>query len=136
MQHLVDEANLTDRFLIDSAATTSEELGSLPYVPAQKKLREKGVPVIAHVARKIRVNEAEDWDYIVCMDDENLWHLDRILGAENMGNVSLLLSYAGEDREVADPWYTNDFEATYRDVDKGCRALLAHIADTYGWALR
>ena len=136
MQHLVDEAGLTDRFLIDSAATTNEEIGSLIYVPARRKLEAEGIPVIAHVARKIRPNEASDWDYIVCMDDENLWHLEHILGVENMGNVSTLLSYAGEDREVIDPWYSGDFEATYRDVEKGCRALLSHIADCFGMELR
>ena len=135
MQHLVNEAGLADRFLIDSAATTTEELGNPLYPPARRKLVQKGVPLLSHRARKIRADEAASWDYIVIMDEENRWHLERILGRGNMGNVSTLLSYAGEQREVADPWYTGDFEATYRDVDAGCRGLLAHIALERGWQL-
>ena len=133
MQKLVDDAGLADRFAIDSCATTTEEIGNPLYPPARRKLNEKGIPIIAHRARKIRADEAFTWDYIVCMDEENLWHLQRILGRGNLGNVSTLLSYIGENREVADPWYTGDFEATYRDVDAGCRALLAHIAAERGW---
>lgn len=136
MQHLVDSAGLADRFLIDSAATTSEELGNPLYPPARRKLIQKGIPLIGHRARKIRPDEADAWDYIVCMDEENLWHLKRILGPSKMSNVSTLLSYAGLDREVADPWYTGDFEATFRDVDAGCRALLAHITAEQGWGMR
>ena len=133
MQKLVDDAGLADRFAIDSCATTTEEIGNPLYPPARRKLNEKGIPIIAHRARKIRADEAFTWDYIVCMDEENLWHLQRILGRGNLGNVSTLLSYIGENREVADPWYTGDFEAPYRDVDAGCRALLAHIAAERGW---
>ena len=135
MQHLVDREGLSERFVIDSAATTTEELGNPIYPPARRKLSEKGIPLVAHHARKIRADEAADWDFIVCMDDENLRHLQRILGRDAMGNVSTLLAYVGEDREVADPWYTGDFEATYRDVDAGCRALLARIAAEHGWQL-
>ena len=133
MQHLVNEAGLSERFVIDSAATTTEEIGNPIYPPARRKLAEKGIAALRHKARKIRDEEAASWDYIVCMDDENLWHLQRILGAGNMGNVSTLLSYTGENREVADPWYTGNFEATYRDVDAGCRALLAYIAHERQW---
>ena len=136
MQHQVNQAGLADRFTIDSVATTTEEIGNPLYPPARCKLSEKGIPILQHRARKIRADEAFTWDYIVCMDEENLWHLQRILGRGNMGNVSTLLSYIGETREVADPWYTGDFEATYRDVDAGCRALLAHIAAERGWNLR
>ena len=124
MQHMLDERGLSGRFVIDSAATTNEEIGNPIYPPARRKLNAEGVPVLSHRARRIRADEAEDWDYIVCMDEENIWHLQRILGAHNMGKETKLLAPAGVHRDVADPWYTGDFDATYRDVVDGCAALL------------
>ena len=127
LQHLVDQAGLTSRFTIDSAATTNEEIGNPIYPPAREKLDAEGVPIVPHRARRIMAGEQNGWDYIVCMDDENIRHLRRILGPENMGKVRKLMSYVGEDREVADPWYTRDFDATYNDVLAGCTALLKEI---------
>ena len=127
MQHLVDEAGLTKRFTIDSAATTNEEIGMPIYPPARDKLAAEGVPVVPHRARRVVAGEQDGWDYIVVMDDENIRHLKRIWGPENMGKVRKLLSYVGKDRDVADPWYTRDFDATYDDVVSGCTALLAEL---------
>ena len=127
MQHLVDEAGLTERFTIDSAATTNEELGMPIYPPARDKLKAEGVPIVAHRARRVIAGEHEGWDRIVVMDEENIRHLKRIWGPENMGKVRKLLSYVGENRDVADPWYTRDFDATYRDVVAGCTALLSDV---------
>ena len=124
MQHLVDERGAGERFTIDSAATTNEEIGMPIYPPARDKLKAEGVPIVPHRARRIQASEAHAWDYIVCMDEENMRHLRRILGPENMGRVRKLLAYAGESRDVADPWYTGDFESTYDDVVRGCEALL------------
>ena len=124
MQHYVDERGLTERFTIDSAATTSEEIGMPIYPPARDKLKAEGVPIVAHRARRITAGEQAGWDHIVCMDEENMRHLRRILGPENMGKVRKLLSFVGESRDVADPWYTGDFDATYDDVTRGCKALL------------
>lgn len=129
MQWLVDERGLSGRFTIDSAATTNEEIGMPIYPPARDKLAEKGVPVVPHRARRIQAGENAGWDYIVCMDDENVRHLRRILGPENMGKVSKLLSFVGEEGDVADPWYTRDFEATWDDVLRGCTALLEQLAE-------
>lgn len=127
MQHLVDEAGRGDEFVIDSAATTNEEIGMPIYPPARDKLKAEGVPIVPHRARRITRGEAGSWDRIVCMDDENMRHVRRILGEGNMGNVRKLLSYCGESGSVADPWYTGDFDATYDDVTRGCRALLAEL---------
>ena len=128
MQQLVDEAGLSGRFTIDSAATTNEEIGMPIYPPARDKLKAEGVPIVPHRARRVIAGEQEGWDYIVVMDEENVRHLKRIFGPENMGKVRKLLSYIGESRDVADPWYTRNFDATYDDVVAGCTALLEEIA--------
>ena len=130
MQWLVDGAGLGDRFTIDSAATTNEEIGMPIYPPARDKLAAEGVPVVPHRARRVVAGEQDGWDYIVVMDEENVRHLRRIFGPENMGKVRKLMSFVGEPRDVADPWYTRDFDATYDDVLAGCRALLERIKET------
>ena len=127
MQQLVDKRGMGERFVIDSAATTNEEIGMPIYPPAREKLKAEGVPIVPHRARRIQAGEDRAWDLIVCMDDENVRHLNRILGPENCRNVRKLLSYCGEQGDVADPWYTRDFDATYHDVLRGCEALLAEI---------
>ena len=127
MQHLVDEVGLSHAFEIDSAATTNEEIGNPIYPPARKKLIAEGIPLIAHRARRITRSEAPSWDLIVCMDEENMWHLRRILDNEDMARVCKLLSFVGETGDVADPWYTDNFDATFYDVMRGCRALLASL---------
>ena len=124
MQHLVDERGIASRFVIDSAATTNEEIGMPIYPPARDKLKAEGIPIVPHRARRIQQGEDADWDLIICMDEENIRHLRRILGDRGMGKVRKLLSYVGEQGSVADPWYTGDFEATFRDVLRGCTALL------------
>ena len=129
MQDFVNRAGRTEEFVIDSAATTNEEIGEPMYPPARRKLAAEGVPIVPHRARRIRADEADSWDLIVCMDEENLWHLRRILGAQGMSKVQKLLAYVGEDGDVADPWYTGNFDATYRDVVRGCRALLELYAE-------
>lgn len=129
MQHLVDERGIAGQFEIDSAATTNEEIGMPIYPPARDKLKAEGVPIVAHRARRVEQREHAAWDYIVCMDDENIRHLRRIFGADNMGNVRKLLSYVGESGNVADPWYTGDFDAAYDDVTRGCEALLKVAVD-------
>ena len=92
-----------------------------------EKLREKGVPVGRHRARRVSRGEYGSWDHIVYMDAENAWGLSRILGSDPEGKVSRLLDWTDRPRDVADPWYTGDFESTYRDVLAGCEALLAKL---------
>ena len=127
MQHMVDSRGIGSRFTIDSVATTNEEIGMPIYPPAREKLKAEGVPIVPHRARRIQAGEQAGWDYIICMDEENIRHLRRILGPENMGKVRKLLSYVGESGDVADPWYTGNFDATYNDVVRGCEALLASV---------
>ena len=127
MQKLVDDAGWSSQFTIDSAATTAEEIGNPIYPPARAKLEQENVPIIPHRARRVLAGEQVGWDHIVVMDEENVRHLKRIWGPENMGKVRKLLSFIGEERDVADPWYTRDFDATYDDVLAGCTALLVEV---------
>lgn len=127
MEELVRRAGREGEFVIDSAATSSEELGNPPHHGTVVKLREKGFPVGSHRARRVRRDEYEDWDHIIYMDAENAWGLSRILGGDPCGKVSRLLDWTDRPGDVADPWYTGDFEATWRDVLAGCEALLAAL---------
>ncbi len=129
MQNLVDEADIGNEFVIDSAATTTEELGMPIYPPAKEALAAHGIATVPHKARKIKSDEGDNWDLIVCMDEENVRHLRQILDADSMGKVRKLLSFIGEDGDVADPWYTRDFETTFEEVLAGCEALLEYVVD-------
>ena len=127
LQHMVDKRGVAGCFTIDSAATTNDQIGSPIHPPARLKLEQEGVPIVPHRARRIQAGEDAGWDHIVCMDDENIRHLRRILGPENCWKVRKLLSFVGETGNVADPWYTGDFDATYFDVVRGCGALLDEV---------
>lgn len=133
MQHLVDTAGQTDNFVIDSAAATNEELGNPMYPCAQDQLREEGVPIMEHRARKISRSEGGEWDYIVCMDDENVHHLRGILDAKDMQRVWKLLDFTSSEgqqcagRNVADPWFTRNFQTAFDDINAGCQALLQTV---------
>lgn len=127
MEELVRRAGREGEFLIDSAATSSEELGNPPHRGTVAKLRAEGIPVGRHRARRVRREEYGSWDHIIYMDAENARGLARILGGDPDGKVSRLLDWTARPRDVADPWYTGDFDATYRDVLAGCEALLAAL---------
>lgn len=127
MEELVRRAGREDEFLVDSAATSSEELGNPPHRGTVAKLRAEGVPVGRHRARRVTRDEYAGWDHIIYMDAENARGLSRILGGDPDGKVSRLLDWTSRPGDVADPWYTGDFDATYRDVLEGCEALLAAL---------
>ena len=94
------------------------------YPAAKRKLAEKGVPFTPRAARLVTPADYERFDRIIAMDGENLRHLRRLLGEDRNGKIRLMMEYAGEKREVADPWYTGDFELTWRDLSRACAALL------------
>ncbi|WP_417231076.1 low molecular weight protein-tyrosine-phosphatase [Thermophilibacter sp.] len=127
MEELVRRAGREGEFAIDSAATSREELGNPPHYGTVGKLRREGIPVGHHRARQLRRDEYDAWDHIVYMDAENARGVARILGGDPDGKVSRLLDWAGRSCDVADPWYTGDFDATYRDVLAGCEAMLAAL---------
>ena len=124
MKQLVAEAGVSDSWEIASAAVSSEEIGNDMYPPAKRKLKEKNVPFAPREAWQITRSNYQYYDYIVCMDRSNLRLLRYIIGDDIAGKVSLLMQWAGIERDVADPWYTGDFEATFQDVLVGCRAIM------------
>ena len=127
MKDLVRQAGLEGEFHIESAATSSEELGNPVYPPARRKLAEHGIRCDGKTARQMCGADYGRFDWLVGMDQANLRNMRRICGGDPEGKLSLLLDWTGRPGEVADPWYTGDFDETWRDVEEGCRALLAHI---------
>lgn len=128
MKDLVKKAGLEHQFEIASAAVSREELGNPVYPPARRKMAEHGIRCDGKTARQVTTADYTKYDHLICMDRSNLRLLDRIIGSDPDGKVSLLLDHAGIHRDVADPWYTGDFEATWNDVLTGCTALLHEAA--------
>ena len=124
MKELCRQAGVEDDFEIASAAVSTEEIGNDIYPPAKRKLREKGIPFEFHAARQITRADYDYYDYIICADRSNIRWLERIIGEDREHKVSLMMAWVDESRDVADPWYTGDFEAAYRDIDLSCRAIL------------
>lgn len=110
---------------VESAAVSREEIGNPLYPPAQRCLARHGVAFdLSRGARQVTRADYDRFDRIVCMDASNLRLLRRIIPEDPAGKVSLMMSWAGESRDVADPWYTGDFEAAYRDIRSACEAML------------
>ena len=127
MKDLVKQAGLEGQFTIASAATSTEEIGNPVYPPARRKLAQHGISCAGHAARQLNGADYGRWDYFLGMDGANLRNMRRLFGGDPEGKVTALLSWAGEDRDISDPWYTGDFEATWRDVNAGCAGLLAAL---------
>ncbi len=124
MKKMVSDAGLADRFEIASAATSTEELGNDVYPPVKRLLHEKGIPCSGHRAHQITKNEYAHYDRIIVMDNYNLRNLERVIGPDTYGKVSRLRDFTQNPGEIADPWYTGEFNLTYRQVTESCRALL------------
>ena len=124
MKHLVEKAGLQDRYEIASAATSTEELGNPVYPPARRKLAEHGIGCQGKTARQMTMDDYRYYDLVVVMDRNNVRNLKRLLGEDTEHKIVLLMDYTDRPGEVADPWYTGDFEATWRDVLEGCQGLL------------
>ena len=128
LKDLVRKAGCAAEVRIASAATSREELGSPIYPPAQRQLRSHGVPFDDHRARQMTRADYDAYDLLIGMDAANLHNMLRICGGDPDGKLHKLTEYCGRpDDDVADPWYTGDFEATWRDVSEGCKCLLAEI---------
>ncbi len=134
MKHLVEQAQLTDQYLIASAATSTEEIGNPVYPPARRKLAEHGIGCQGHAARQLTRADYQRFDLLVGMDSANIRNMNRICGGDPEGKIVLLLNLIAPTSprygcDVSDPWYTGDFEATWQDVLEGCQALILSTSE-------
>ena len=123
MKDMVRKAGLENEIRISSAGTSAEELGNPVYSPVRRLLTEHGIDCAGKTARRMIPGDYGAYDLLIGMDEANLRNMRRLCG-DPEGKIHRLLEYAGRQGEVADPWYTRDFEATWRDSNEGCRGLL------------
>ena len=129
MTYLIKQNHLEHHFHINSAATSREEIGNPPHYGTVNKLRQVGIPVIPHRAVQMTKADYEEYDYLIGMDSANIRNMTRIAGGDPEGKIHKLLTFTDSGRDVADPWYTGNFDATYRDVLSGCEGLLKHLRE-------
>ena len=132
MKDLVQKAGLADQFYIASAATSTEEIwngmGNPVYPPAKAELARHGIGCEGKRAVQLTRKDYEKYDYLIGMDSTNIRNMHRMLGGDPEGKIFRLLSFAGSEEDISDPWYTGNFEVTYRGVDRGCREIgRAHV---------
>ena len=127
MKHMVAQRGIADDFFIDSAATSTEEIGNPIYPPAARKLRSEGVAVGNHRARQLRKADYDKYDLLLCADSANIRNSLRILGGDPEGKLRRLLEYTDRPRDITDPWYTDNFDETVEDVCEGCEGLLKEL---------
>ena len=133
MKKLVSDANLADHFQIASAATSTEEIwngiGNPVYPPAKAELARHGISCEGKRARQVTKADYAEYDYLIGMEQWNIRNINRIIRKDPEHKVHLLLEYAGDARDIADPWYTGNFDVTYDDVKEGCEAFLQYLIE-------
>ena len=131
MKSIISERGLSDRFYIASAATSTEEIwngvGNPVYPPAKRELAKHGISCEGKRAVQITKADYGKYDYILGMEERNIRNILRIVGKDPEHKVKLLLDYSDHPRDIADPWYTGNFESTYRDVVEGCEGFLLYL---------
>ncbi len=129
MKDLVKNRGMESEFYIDSAATSREEIGNPVRYGTRQKLREVGIPCGDHRARQMTKEDYEKFDYLIGMDSANIRNMHRILGADPEGKVHKLLEFTERVRDIADPWYTGNFDVTYEDIKEGLEGLFLHLME-------
>ena len=127
MKELVKREGVASDWEIESAAVSREEIGNPVYPPARRKLFEQGIPCGHHAARQMTRADYDRFDLLIGMDSANLRDMHRICGGNYAGKMSILMDHTARPGNVADPWYTGDFDATWRDVLEGCQGLLKEL---------
>lgn len=130
MAYLIKNHGLENQFMIGSAATSREEIGNPPHYGTARKLQEVGIPLIPHRAVQMTRNDYLEYDYLIGMDSANIRNMTSIAGGDVQNKIYKLLFFAGKQEDVADPWYTGDFDATYRDVLAGCEGLIEYLQES------
>lgn len=126
---MINKMGSQDMFSITSRATSTEEIGNPPHRGTIRKMQEVGIPIIPHRATQISLNDYDQTDYIIGMDDANMRNLSRMLNGDPEHKSYKFLSFAKMDRDIADPWYTGDFNTTYKDVLIGCTAFIEFLKE-------
>ena len=126
---LAARAGLGNKYVAASAATSAEEIGNPVYPPARRKLLEHGISCAGKTARQMERRDYREYDLLLGMDGANLRNMRLIAGGDPAGKIRRLMDYAPRPRDVADPWYTGDFDATWADLSEGCRVLLRALEE-------
>ena len=124
---IVNKKGLTEKFYIDSAATSSEAVGEGIHYGTRDILKEKQVPFTEHISKQITKQDYNKFDYILGMEQRNINNILRIIGEDKDNKVCRLLDFSEKPRDIADPWYTGNFETTYNDVEEGCKKFLEYL---------
>lgn len=127
MKEIAKQRGIEGDFYIESAATSTEEIGNGVYPPVKRLLAARGIDCGGKRARQIRRDDYDKFDYIICMDSYNIRNIKRIIPNDVAGKISLLMDHTNNPHDVADPWYTGDFKLTERDIQEGCEALIEKI---------
>ena len=129
-QHIVNQEGLASQFHIASAATSREEIGNDTHYGTKRKMKEMGIKIWPRKARQMTKKDYEEYDYIIAMERYNLRNIDRIIGSDVDGKVHLLLEYTNRPGDIADPWYTGNFDETYEDIVEGLNGFLDYLKET------
>ena len=132
MKDMINQRGMSDTFYIASAATSREEIGNPVYPPAQKKLRQHGITTEGKYARQMTHADYDLFDYLIGMDQRNIHNMIRITGGDPEEKIWRLLDFTDEPGDIADPWYTGDFNLTYQDVVRGCESFLTFLNSKRG----
>ncbi|TQQ85256.1 low molecular weight phosphotyrosine protein phosphatase [Peptacetobacter hominis] len=127
LKDMVEKRNIADRFHIESAATSREEIGNPVHTGTRNKLAQYGISTSGKYARQVTKKDYKEYDYLLVMDDRNVTNIKKITGEDKDKKIYKLLEFAGSKRDIADPWYTGNFDVTYDDIVEGCEAFLKHI---------
>ena len=133
LRNMVSKRLKEEKIIVSSAAATREEIGNDIYPPMKKALLNKDYVLFPHAAQQTTGADYRSWDYIIAMDEENLWDLNRIYGGDPEGKISLLLDWAGQKgREIEDPWYTRNFDRVLGQIEEGCDGIIRFLLDRRG----
>ena len=124
---MINKKGLNDRFIVKSAATSYEEIGNDIHYGAKDKLTQKNIPFTKRKAARITAEDYNNYDFIIGMEESNIRNIKRIVGEDADNKISKLLDYSDNPRDIADPWYTGNFEVTYNDIVEGCNGFLNYL---------
>ncbi len=125
--HIAHTNGMLSNFKIDSSATSREEINNPPHIGTKRILEKNNILLVKHRAKQITPFDAANFDYLICMDQNNIKNLKRIVNKDYHHKISLLLDYASLNRDIRDPWYTNNFNETFEDVYNGCTHLYQYL---------